>query len=107
LAPARGQHPALDRLIDALPTRMEVLATDTEARRLAQDVALAVQAVLLVQSAPAAVSDAFCASRIGGEWGLPRSWTAPGRPDPQSVCSCSPPRLFDPGKRLNRLARER
>jgi putative acyl-CoA dehydrogenase len=70
LAPARGQHAALDRLIDTLPTRMEALATETEARRLAQDVALAVQAALLVQGAPAAVSDAFCASRIGGEWGL-------------------------------------
>ncbi len=70
LAPARGQHAALDRLIDALPTRMDALATETEARRLAQDVALAVQAALLVQGAPAAVSDAFCASRIGGEWGL-------------------------------------
>ena len=70
LAPARGAHRALDRLIEALPLRIEALATETEARRLAQDVALAVQAALLVRSAPAAVSDAFCASRIGGEWGL-------------------------------------
>ena len=30
---------------------------------------LAVQAALLVQSAPAAVADAFCASRLGGDWG--------------------------------------
>ena len=39
------------------------------ARRLAQDVALAVQASLLAQTAPPAVADAFCASRLGGDWG--------------------------------------
>lgn len=69
LAPARGAHPALDKLAASLPTRVEEMATEIEARRLAQDVALAVQAALLVQGAPAAVSDAFCASRIAGDWG--------------------------------------
>jgi putative acyl-CoA dehydrogenase len=69
LAPARGSHAALDRLADALPARIEAMATEVEARRLAQDLALAVQAALLVQTAPAAVSDAFCASRLGGDWG--------------------------------------
>lgn len=69
LAPARGQHAALDRLADALPARIEAMASETEARRLAQDVALAVQASLLAQTAPAAVAGAFCASRLGGDWG--------------------------------------
>jgi len=69
LAPARGQHAALDRIADALPTRIEAMASETEARRLAQDVALAVQAALLVQTAPAAVAGAFCDSRLGGDWG--------------------------------------
>ena len=69
LAPARGQHAALDRLADALPARIEAMTTEVEARRLTQDVALAVQAALLVQTAPAAVTDAFCASRLGGNWG--------------------------------------
>ena len=69
LAPAKGAHPALDKLAASLPTRVEEMATEVEARRLAQDVALAVQAALLVQAAPAAVSDAFCASRIAGDWG--------------------------------------
>jgi putative acyl-CoA dehydrogenase len=69
LAPARGAHPALDRLAAALPTRVEAMATEAEARRLAQDVALAVQAALLLQSAPPAVFSAFCASRLGGDWG--------------------------------------
>jgi len=69
LAPARGLHAALDRLADALPARIEALATEPEARRLAQDVALAVQGALLAQTAPPAVTDAFCASRLGGDWG--------------------------------------
>jgi len=96
LAPAKGAHPALDRLAAALPTRVEGMpptlvasrtalppegagspwggpaanmATDIEARRLAQDVALAVQAALLYQSAPAAVFSAFCDSRLAGNWG--------------------------------------
>ncbi|MFL9668838.1 isovaleryl-CoA dehydrogenase [Variovorax sp. AB1(2024)] len=69
LAPARGQHAALDRLSDALPARIEAMASEAEARRLAQDVALAVQASLLAQTAPAAVAGAFCASRLGGDWG--------------------------------------
>jgi putative acyl-CoA dehydrogenase len=69
LAPARGAHPALDRLADALPTRVEAMATEAEARLLAQDVALAVQAALLHQSAPSAVFAAFCDSRLAGRWG--------------------------------------
>ncbi|MBX9872949.1 MAG: isovaleryl-CoA dehydrogenase [Burkholderiaceae bacterium] len=69
LAPARGQHAALDRLARSLPLRVEAMASETEARRLAQDVALAVQAALLAQSAPPAVFAAFCDSRLAGDWG--------------------------------------
>ncbi|MCW5648164.1 MAG: isovaleryl-CoA dehydrogenase [Ramlibacter sp.] len=69
LAPARGAHPALDRLAAALPTRVEEMASELEARRLAQDAALAIQAALLCQTAPPAVFSAFCDSRLGGNWG--------------------------------------
>ncbi|MDB5945716.1 MAG: acyl-CoA dehydrogenase-like protein, partial [Ramlibacter sp.] len=69
LAPATGAHKAFDRLVAALPARVEEMATEAEARRLAQDVALAVQASLLYQTAPAAVFSAFCDSRLGGDWG--------------------------------------
>ena len=69
LAPARGAHPALDRLASALPLRVDAMTTEAEARRLAQDVALAVQAALLYRSAPSAVFGAFCSSRLGGDWG--------------------------------------
>ena len=69
LAPAKGAHPALDKLATALPVRVEEMATEREARRLAQDVAMAVQAALLYQTAPSAVFAAFCDSRIAGNWG--------------------------------------
>ncbi len=69
LAPAKGAHPALDRLAASLPARVEEMATEIEARRLAQDVALAVQAALLAQTAPPAVAQAFCESRLGGHMG--------------------------------------
>lgn len=69
LAPAKGMHAALDHLAARLPLRVEEMATEMEARRLAQDVALAVQAALLAQTAPAAVFNAFCDSRLGGHWG--------------------------------------
>lgn len=69
LSPAKGMHAALDRLVAGLPTRIEEMATEIEARRLAQDVALAVQAALLCQTAPPAVFASFCASRLGGNWG--------------------------------------
>lgn len=69
LRPARGMHAALDRLAESLPLRVEQMSTEMEARRLAQDVALAVQAALLAQTAPGAVFGAFCESRLAGQWG--------------------------------------
>jgi putative acyl-CoA dehydrogenase len=69
LSAARGAHPALDRAAAQLPLRIEQMATEAQARRLAQEVALAVQGALLAQTAPAPVVDAFCASRLGGDWG--------------------------------------
>ena len=69
LGAAKGAHPALDRIAADLPTKVEALSSELEARRLAQDVALSVQAALLYQTAPAAVADAFCESRLAGNWG--------------------------------------
>ena len=64
-----ARTPAFDRFADALPARIDGATDETEARRLAQDVALAVQAALLRQHAPDFVFDAFCRSRLGGDWG--------------------------------------
>ena len=66
---ARGAHPALDRAADAL---RDDLARPEEfepgARALTERMALTLQASLLVQHAPPAVADAFCASRLGKRW---------------------------------------
>jgi putative acyl-CoA dehydrogenase len=69
LAPARGMHAVLDRTMDRFATRAEEMANETQARRLAQDLALTVQAALLARTAPSAVASAFCESRLGGDWG--------------------------------------
>ncbi len=68
-APVRGANAALDRLCDALLLRIDGKVGEGQARHLAQDLALALQASLLRQSATDAVFDAFCASRIAGHWG--------------------------------------
>ena len=65
LATTRGANPLLDRFADALFARLADGAGDeADARRLAQDVALAVQASLLRRHAPDFTFDAFCRSRL-------------------------------------------
>jgi putative acyl-CoA dehydrogenase len=69
LAPTHGAHAGLDRMAASLPLRIDSMTSEVEARSLARDVALAVQAALLYQTAPVAVFSAFCNSRLGGDWG--------------------------------------
>ena len=69
LATARGANAVFDRFADALPGRIDGVVDEAEARRLAQDVALAVQASLLRRHAPDFVFETFCRSRLGGDWG--------------------------------------
>ncbi len=64
LATGRGADPALDQAIAGLPGRLQALAEEGQARRLAQEVALLLQAVLLWRCAPGEVAQAFTASRI-------------------------------------------
>jgi putative acyl-CoA dehydrogenase len=64
LAPARGAHPAFDRLAETLPLRLDGVTDEVEGRVLARDVALAVQAALLRQHAPDFVFETFCVSRL-------------------------------------------
>jgi putative acyl-CoA dehydrogenase len=45
-------------------------ADEVTARRLVERLALVLQASLLVRHAPSAVSDAFCRSRLEGDWGV-------------------------------------
>ena len=47
----------------------EVGGVQFHARRIVEDLAVALQGSLLVRTAPAAVADGFCASRLGGDGG--------------------------------------
>jgi putative acyl-CoA dehydrogenase len=61
----RGANPLLDAHLDRLRSATAPAEPQFEARRLVEELALALQASLLVRHAPAAVADAFCASRLG------------------------------------------
>jgi putative acyl-CoA dehydrogenase len=67
---ARG----VDARYDAAVERLHVELGDPDglelrARRVAGLVALCLQGSLLLRHAPTAVADAFCATRLGGDWG--------------------------------------
>jgi putative acyl-CoA dehydrogenase len=70
VATAAGADRRLDHAVTSLK---ETLAgpedPEWQARRVVERMALVLQGSLLVRHAPAAVADAFCASRLGGEWG--------------------------------------
>jgi putative acyl-CoA dehydrogenase len=69
LAAAHGGDARLDRAIAALEAKLATRPEEGQARRLAEQMILAVQAALLVRHAPPAVADAFCASRLDGDHG--------------------------------------
>jgi putative acyl-CoA dehydrogenase len=65
LADSRGAHPALDRSAAAVLHQIEQAdVAEPQARRLAREVALVLQAALLHRQAPAAVFAAFCDTRL-------------------------------------------
>ena len=66
---ARGEDPRLDAAVeDVLTDLADLTDLEVRARRLAARMAQCLQAALLVRFAPPEVADAFCASRLGGEW---------------------------------------
>ncbi len=67
---ARGGDARLDAFVAQLARDLDDPASrEAVARRLAERIALAVQAALLVRHAPNEVADAFCASRLAGDAG--------------------------------------
>lgn len=67
---ARGADHRLDGAVKDLFTELADLeGAEGRARRLVERMALVFQGSLLVRYAPPAVADAFCASRLGGDWG--------------------------------------
>ncbi len=69
-----GAAAGADRRLDAATAALkdELARLDDpegQARRVAGRMAVVLQGALLVRHAPAVVADAFCASRLGGDWG--------------------------------------
>ena len=67
---AAGADTRLDAAIDHLRSGLADTATlEVRARRVAESMAQVLAGSLLVRAGNAAVADAYCASRLGGDWG--------------------------------------
>ncbi len=64
IAPARGSDAQFDTAVDDVLTMLSSGPNEAMARRLAERMALVLQASLLIQHAPSAVADAFTATRL-------------------------------------------
>ena len=65
----RGADRHFDAWLERVETAVRTAATEAEARRLAETLALALQASLLVRFSIPAVADAFCATRLSPDGG--------------------------------------
>ena len=66
-----GAEPRLDSCVAELREQIpgDVETIQERARRVVEKMAIALQASLLVRYGDEAVADAFCASRLSGDWG--------------------------------------
>lgn len=70
IALASGADPRLDRAVSDLHAELaDTTDLEVRARRIVERAALVLQGSLLVRHAPAAVADAFCATRLAGDGG--------------------------------------
>ncbi|MCF3961307.1 acyl-CoA dehydrogenase family protein [Streptomyces fuscigenes] len=70
LGQARGADHRLDAAVKVMLSELgDLEGIEGRARRLVERMALVLQGSLLVRFAPPEVADAFCASRLGGDWG--------------------------------------
>ena len=85
VALAQGANRDLDGHVEGLSRSLSSPGDlQARARRIVEDMALALQGSLLVRFAPAAVSDAFCAARLGGRGGHEYG-TLPGESDFEAI----------------------
>jgi putative acyl-CoA dehydrogenase len=90
---AQGADPRLDAGVQKLKDQFADPATlETRARRVVESMALCLQGSLLVRNAPAAVADAFCASRLDRDGGLEYG-TLPAGVDYESIIERGRPQL--------------
>jgi putative acyl-CoA dehydrogenase len=88
---AQGADARLDKRVGELEGQFsDPLTLETRARRVVESMALCLQGSLLVRHAPAAVADAFVASRLGGDGGLEYG-TLPAGSDFEAIIARSLP----------------
>ncbi|GAA2141166.1 acyl-CoA dehydrogenase family protein [Actinomadura napierensis] len=76
---ARGAEPRLDAAVKgAKDTFADTATIEFRARRVAERLALVLQASLLVRHGHPAVADAFCTTRLGADWGSAFGTLPPG-----------------------------
>jgi putative acyl-CoA dehydrogenase len=91
LGQARGGDRRLDGRVERLKGHFSDAQTlETRARKVVEEMALCLQGSLLVRHAPAAVADAFCATRLDGEGGLEYG-TLPAGTDFETIIARSRP----------------
>lgn len=82
---ARGANAQLDTYAGDLARRLnDPSGLEPVARRVVEMMAMALQASLLVRHSSSAVADAFCATRLDGDWGRAFG-TLPGGLDTQAI----------------------
>ena len=85
LRTARGADPRFDAFVEDLAGRLADLPNaEGQARRTVEMMAFALQASLLLRHSTAPVADAFCATRLDGDWGRAYG-TMPTGVDEQSI----------------------
>ena len=70
----------------------DIADLEPSARRIVERLALVLQASLLVRYGHPAVADAFCAARLGGEWGHAYG-TLPARADLTTIVERATPKV--------------
>ena len=84
---ARGANRHLDAAIHALETAVQKPQVEIEARRAVEGIAVTLEGALMVRHGAPAVADAFCASRLGGDWGRTFG-TLPATTDFERILGC-------------------
>ena len=67
LSPARGSHPCFDRCFEELSRAVGKGAPEADARHVAETMALALAAALLLRNSSEAVASGFCDVRLSAE----------------------------------------
>ncbi len=81
IALARGAHPALDASHAGLSDKLgRPAGLENQARRIVEQLALALTASILLRHAPNEIAETFCNSRLGGEHGSAFGTLPPGAP---------------------------